>query len=209
MNEQRRNVARTFVYEGERYARTTLKGANLLRPLVFGRLHELVGDPDGDRLLMPGVRSYTDADYEVARGWFRRCIDAHPEIEGELSTQLAFCERVLAVVLDQRDIEHLEVERGRGRRLARVFRRGSVTDQVRCKWCGHYTPYVDPGEGFGYLNSNNCERCGWSYPAPHFLWDSLDGLAYSYYRGSMGERGFYDWFEENFRVENKTTWRGG
>ena len=60
---------------------------------------------------------------------------------------------------------------------------------VRCKWCGHYTAYVDPDAGDGHPGENACERCYWSFPAPDFLWDSVDGLAYSYYRGSMMDAG--------------------
>ena len=37
---------------------------------------------------------------------------------------------------------------------------------------------------------------------PDFVWDSLDGQAYIYYRRSVSEEQFYREFEELFDVEN-------
>lgn len=70
--------------------------------------------------------------------------------------------------------------------------------KVRCKYCGHYTHYIAPNEGFAYMDSNNCSICGRGYPMPSTMWDTDWGKAYMYERGSVTEPEFYqEWEEEN------------
>lgn len=73
--------------------------------------------------------------------------------------------------------------------------------KLRCKFCGHFTSYFDPDEGFAYIGGNNCENCGRGYPMPDFAWDGIDGQAYIYYRNSVTEPEFYREFEAQFDVE--------
>ena len=78
---------------------------------------------------------------------------------------------------------------------------------VRCKYCGHYTEYIDPNEPtFGFANTNNCEHCGRMYPMPTTYWDSWSGLIYMEERHSVPDPEFYDEFNElknKYRKEYK------
>lgn len=70
--------------------------------------------------------------------------------------------------------------------------------KVRCKYCGHYTHYIAPNEGFAYMDSNNCSVCNRGYPMPSMMWDTDWGRAYMYERGSVTEPEFYrEWEEEH------------
>lgn len=75
--------------------------------------------------------------------------------------------------------------------LHKIFR-GSRTDEhrVRCKHCGHFTGYIAPNEGMGWLGTNNCHECGRSYPMPSTQWDTEWGLQYISERGSAPEKEF-------------------
>lgn len=42
--------------------------------------------------------------------------------------------------------------------------------ELRCKWCGHYTPYIGP-DGFSF--TNKCFICDRSYPMPSVMWDRI------------------------------------
>ncbi len=70
---------------------------------------------------------------------------------------------------------------------------------IRCKWCGRFIFYIDPNQTL----NNYCIQCKRMYPAPSFLWDSPDGRAYSYFKGSFKEDDFYEEFEEDYEVQPK------
>ncbi len=68
--------------------------------------------------------------------------------------------------------------------------------KVKCKYCGHYTGYINPNEDYAYLGGNNCSVCGRGYPMPSISWDTNWGQTYIYERGSVTEPIFYAEFEE-------------
>ena len=121
-------------------------------------------------------------------------------IEGDIYPYLIICQRVLCI---EKDYEDGRYEERLSRWESSLFRRFRASPQmkIRCKYCGHHTRYIDPNEGLAYLGTNNCDRCGRGYRTPDFLWDSLDGQAYIYYRRSVSEEEFYKKFEELFDVE--------
>ena len=76
----------------------------------------------------------------------------------------------------------------------------NIRDKIRCKWCGQFTQYIDPNvPTYGlFPQSNSCSSCGRMYPSPSWVWDSEEGRAYSYYRGSFIDKEFYEEFEEDY-----------
>jgi len=66
---------------------------------------------------------------------------------------------------------------------------------IRCKYCGHYTKYVNPNAS-NFLNTivNLCRVCKRTYPVPDFYWDSWEGLEYMKQAHSVPEPEFYDEF---------------
>jgi hypothetical protein len=70
---------------------------------------------------------------------------------------------------------------------------------IRCKWCGRYTPYIAPNEGVAYFD-NRCRLCKRGYPAPSMLWDCVNGQAYMFYRRSVTDAAFYQYFLGTFDV---------
>lgn len=145
---------------------------------VYGQLDHDVGQ----ELLVPLVTAYNQGRYEDARGYVRAVIERLPEAERELGIYAWTCDRVLAVEFDETDlivVEREEAWQG-ANALARLLRSGPPVI-VRCKWCGHFTPYVDPGV---HVYENQCSRCSCAYPAPDFDWDSLQGMAYCAGSGS-------------------------
>jgi hypothetical protein len=64
---------------------------------------------------------------------------------------------------------------------------------IRCKYCGHYTQYINPNDPtFGFINNNNCSKCNRMYPVPNFYWDGWEGLEYMENRHSVPEKEFYE-----------------
>jgi hypothetical protein len=185
--------------DGSKGTRSLMDDFQTLRGRIFGRLRNALGDDEANRLVLPGINAYNFADYESALGYFVEAVKHHPEISEELRPHIRICQRVLATVLSRDDISYRDVftKWERAPRLLRYFR-GTPVFKVRCKYCGHYTPYIDPEDGLAYFNSNNCGLCGRGYPVPNFAWDGLDGQAYIYYRHSVTEPEFYKEFEEEY-----------
>jgi hypothetical protein len=81
---------------------------------------------------------------------------------------------------------------------------------IRCKYCGHYTRYINPNEPtFGFANNNNCSNCNRMYSVPNFFWDSWEGLEYMEHRHSVPEKQFYEEYRELKEMFSKeyATWR--
>jgi hypothetical protein len=68
---------------------------------------------------------------------------------------------------------------------------------IRCKYCGRNTYYIDPDEStYGYMNNNNCNKCGRMYPVPDFYWDGWEGLDEMEKRHSVPDEKFYSEYNE-------------
>lgn len=192
---------------GKMCPRASAADFHTVQSRIFARTLEQLGSERADRFVLPGVNAYNAGCYGEALSIFEEATKLFPIVQDELAPYMEFCRNVLATPHDERDREHDELVAQWWRKprllrwiLARTGSRAVASDQLRCKWCGHYTPYVDPNTGWAYFNGNNCTRCDRGYPMPDFGWDSLDGQAYIYYRGSVTERVFYQGFERNYDV---------
>lgn len=185
------------------------------------RMLKIVGETNTELLnkIEIGLNWYKHAKYENALKVFKEVVAELPSLETELSPFMETCERVLSKEKNSNDLlyeEYLsELKDWNSRsflyKLLHAKRkphdksRFSFGDRkkVRCKYCGHYTPYIDPYEGFAYFDTNNCIHCRRGYPVPSVEWDNIDGLAYIYYRNSVTEKKFYDEFESKYDVNPK------
>lgn len=80
--------------------------------------------------------------------------------------------------------------------IHRVFRDSRADElRIRCKHCGHFTGYIFPNQGMGWLGTNNCWHCGRSYPMPSIQWDTEWGLQYMAERGSAPEKEFFEEYQ--------------
>ncbi|MHB8405788.1 MAG: hypothetical protein ACYDCJ_10235 [Gammaproteobacteria bacterium] len=200
--ERKAKVSHEFEKDdGTLGTRSMLEDGMSLPRRIFIRMAKYLRGNEGDGILIPGVNAYNTGKYEDAIKWFITVASLHSELQMELQPHIDACKRVIGTAKDGKDRlyeEKLAEWERKPSFLKRLFK--STTPQLRCKYCGHYTPYVDPLEGLAYLGTNNCSRCGRGYPMPDFSWDGLDGQAYIYYRHSVTEDVFYDEFEERYEV---------
>ncbi len=146
------------------------------------------------------VRAYQSGHYEDALALFRYRVDEDPEAMRVLASLIWLCERVLAVVPDDMDMEHFAVQRewNRASSARRVWLRlrGRKPVFVRCKWCGHFSEHHHPNRG---TTENRCSRCSAMYPAPSIEWDTPRGMAWasdrSWDRNSVNEQVSKEFFE--------------
>ena len=187
--------------DGTRGTRSTYEDGESLPRRIFIRMSNYLKGDEGNTVVIPGVNAYNCGEYEEALKLFHKAVVLHQELSPELQPHIDACKRVMNTLKDNRDHEYEEKwsEWERKPRLFRFFSKPPIY-QIRCKYCGHYTPYLDPLDGLAYLGTNNCARCGRGYPAPDFAWDGLDGQAYIYYRGSVKEDVFYTEFEQRYQV---------
>jgi hypothetical protein len=167
---------------------------------LFGRLGERMEEGDADRILIPGVNAYNQGDYETALSYFKSAVGRAPSVEEDLYPHFTICHRVIAVVLDEHDREYVARRDSPWNRLVSLLRLSGLPWKIRCKYCGHYTNYIEP---MAPAYVNKCERCERTYATPDFVWDSIDGQAYNYYRRSVPEEEFYRDFEEMFTVVDR------
>jgi hypothetical protein len=125
------------------------------------------------------VRAYRLGHYEDALALLRNRVESDPEAMQVLYSLIWLCERVIATVPDDSDMEHFAVQRewnraSSARRVWLRLRGRAPGDHVRCKWCGHFAEYRNPNLP-GY--DNRCSRCRAMFPAPHSYWDSPAGMA--------------------------------
>ncbi len=144
---------------------------------------------------------YERGDYREAHRYLNASVGRLPAFKPHLLYYIRVCERVLAIPLTIEEKQsEAEVKQylGRAKWLRKLS--GAPLLKIRCKWCGRYTPYIDPDTPtFGFDTSANCCRvCGRMYPMPSWVWDSPDGRAYSYYRMSFKEEAFYEEFERDY-----------
>ena len=187
--------------EGGTAKRSLLEDFQTLRARIFTRVEKAVGDEVGNHLVLPGINAYNTAEYENALSHFSEVLREFPQLADELKSHIHICRRVIATERNPDDRAYLDQVGNweSSSRLGKLFSKAPIL-KVRCKYCGHFTPYIDPNQGFAYLDTNNCYVCGRGYPVPDFAWDGIDGQAYIYYRHSVTEPQFYSEFEEQFDV---------
>lgn len=187
--------------EGGAAKRSLLEDFHTLRARIFIRIEKAVGYEAGNRVVLPGINAYNTAEYENALSHFAEALREFPQLIDELKPHVHICRRVIATERTPDDRTHLDQVRKweSSSRLGKLFSKAPIL-KVRCKYCGHFTPYIDPNQGFAYLDTNNCQVCGRGYPVPDFAWDGVDGQAYIYYRHAVTEPQFYSEFEEQYDV---------
>ena len=190
----------TFIsLDGTKETRSKMADFLSVRARVFARL-QAIDDAPANSFLLPGVNAYNQGDYEAALGHFLRSLAHVPAFEDEIRPHIRICERVARTVPSIEDNKYRNAASKWERRP--FFLKWLRTPlKLRCKYCGHFTTYIDPNEGFAYLGQNNCQICGRGYPMSDFAWDGIDGQAYIYYRHSVTEKEFFTEFEEQFDVE--------
>lgn len=194
--------------DGTDHDRASIQDFQTVRSRIFARIIRHLGNENADHVVLPGVNAYNTGNYIDALRHYEEAARLFPVIREEIAPHMEFCRRVLSVTLDEHDHEY-DLLLAQWRRKPRLLRwilekirsRSVPILQLRCKWCGHFTQFVDPSSGWAYMNGNNCTRCGRGYPMPDFGWDGLDGQAYSYYRGSVTKPVFYQEFEEKYDVD--------
>ncbi len=187
--------------EGGTAKRSLLDDFRTLRARIFIRIERTVGNEVGNRAVIPGINAYNTAEYEDALSHFSEATREFTQLIDELDPHIRICRRVVSAEKSPEDRAYLDKVKKweKTSRLVKLFSKAPVL-KVRCKHCGHFTPYIDPNQGFAYLDTNNCQVCGRGYPAPDFAWDGVDGQAYIYYRHSVTEPQFYSEFEEQYDV---------
>jgi hypothetical protein len=193
-----------YEYSGEEYERASREDFETLPRRVMEVVEAIPGF-EGNRELVDymtqAVSLYERGDYREAHRYLTASMARLPAFKSHLSYYIQVCERVLAIPLtiEEKNYE-AGVKRYLGRpRWLRKFMSAPVL-KIRCRWCGRYTPYVDPdAPTFGIdPSANSCRSCGRMYPMPSWTWDSPDGRAYSYYRMSFKEEEFYKEFERDY-----------
>ena len=193
-------VTREFeLSNGRRVPRASMEDIPTMGQRVLERMLRVISDEEVNRTLALGHNAYNSGKYEDALTHFEEAIEIAPSIEEELYPHLIICRRVLRIEKDYRDALYEERLYRWESSLFRRFRK-SPELQIRCKYCGHYTEFIHPNDGWGW-SGNQCYRCAREYPMPDFLWDSLDGQAYIYYRRAASGWKFYREFEQMFDVE--------
>ena len=187
--------------DGSRGTRSLYEDGMSLPRRIFIRMKKYLSGNEGDTIIIPGVNAYNCGAYEEVLTWFTKAVSLHPELQPELQPHIDACNRVINAPKDGKDLLYEEkmAEWQAKSALVKKFK-SPPKEHIRCKYCGHYTPYIDPLVGLAYLGTNNCSRCGRGYPTPDFAWDGLDGQAYIYYRHSVTEEEFYDEFEKRYDV---------
>ncbi len=189
--------------------RTTSKDFESLPRRIFIRIGKLITREDFEKILLPGVNAYNYGKYEEAIKFFKDIINICPKVEEEIHPYIEICNRVIATKKNEEDIAYEESVSKWLKKpiiIQKLFKGSAPIFKIRCKYCGHYTPCIDPMSGVAYLGLNNCEICGRGYPVPDHAWDSIDGQAYIYYRHSVTEEEFYKEFEDKYEVNPDHTY---
>jgi len=160
-------------------------------------------DTQHRQVLRVALLAYDRADYGVALPLFQQLAIRVPSVHPRIAYYMRVCQRVLSTPLFPHELRidaWIRRHKTWPRFLSRFlpYRLGPR----RCKWCGRYTRATPPDRltcGF-MLDENSCLECGTMYHMPSWKWDSPDGRAYSYSRGSFdqGSR-FYEEYERDLK----------
>ncbi len=187
-----------YDYGGNRFQRAGREDFETLPRRVMEALEGIPGFQGDQELVDYMTRAlylYERGDYRQAHRCLTASVERLPGFRPYLLYYILVCERVLATPVT---VEGKRYEAQVRRHLGRPRWLGRFTSapllMIRCKWCGRYTPYIDPDRPtFGFdTSANSCQACGRMYPMPSWVWDSPDGRAYSYYRMSFNEDAFYE-----------------
>lgn len=143
---------------------------------------------------------YDTGEYSKALQYLAWLLKKRPNLKPYIFFYIRVCKRVDSVPLTKAETKY-EAKLARKRVLPKWLKWTVFLElNLRCKWCGRYTRYVDPDQPtFGFVSLANCACCNRMYPMPSWMWDSPVGRAYSYFRGSFGaEEEFYKEFERDY-----------
>jgi hypothetical protein len=132
--------------DGSKETRSKMEDFRTVRARVFARLKAL-DEASADSFLIPGVNAYNQGDYEAALGHFLRSLAQVPAFEDEIRPHIRICERVARTVPSSEDNKYREAV-SKWDRLPFFLKwfRKSPQLRLRCKYCGHFTTYIDPNE---------------------------------------------------------------
>ena len=143
---------------------------------------------------------YEIGEYAKAHQYLTWALKRMPALEPYIFYYIRVCEHVLSIPVERDGVQY-EAKLARHRALPKWLKwMIPIKFRVRCKWCGRYTRYIDPNvPTYGFATfAHSCMSCGRMYPMPSWMWDSPDGRAYSYYRGSFSDEEFYEEFERDY-----------
>ena len=194
----------SYTHDGNQHQRASREDFETLPRRVMEVLERIPGFEGNAEIIdyMTQVLGlYERGDYYEAHKYLIASLERLPAFEPYLLYYIRVCERVLAIPLtrEEKQYEAKVKQYLRHSKWLRKFTKAPLL-KIRCKWCGRYTDYIDPDTPtFGFdLLANSCRVCGRMYPVPSWVWDSLDGRAYSYYRMSFKEDAFYEEFERDY-----------
>lgn len=203
--------------DGATKQRASMEDALTMHKRLFTRIMLAMGEDRANVVVIPAINAYNTGQYDEALTRFDEALRACPATQPDLAPHVEICRRVVGTRLGAEDHVYLAKTRDWNsmfpvrRWLIKLIASDMEPDfRLRCKYCGHYTPYIDPNEGLAYFGTNNCHKCGRGYPIPDFVWDSVEGQGYIYYRGSVSsEEPFYREFESRFEVNPKVRVKEG
>ena len=174
----------------------------------FAELCSIVDSQSAQAIIRNALQSYLSGEYETALERLRHISTEWPGTLKILWPYIEICERVSRLSNSTDKNKVIEDRRKMLQTLLPAWLFGlfyrDVPRLVRCKYCALYTTYINPNEstaGF-MLDLNSCERCGRMYPMPSILWDSIQGMTYSYYRQSIQDGHFDGEFERRFEIRD-------
>ena len=207
---------------GQEFERADSKDFETLPNRFLQRIEKDLGSNKHDILssFNDGLNKYNQGEYEDALECFNKATNAHPSLIIELESLIDICIGVIKTIKSGKDLIYETYKKDMMKWYSRpilyklfhhkekpMFKFGLFESVlIRCKYCGHYTSYKNPYDGFEYMHkvksplSNSCEICKRSYPVPSTDWDNIDGQAYIYYRHSVLEEVFYDEFEKKYNL---------
>ena len=132
-----------------------------------------------------GMKLYNKGNYESALIIFKKLSDHNRTFLTSLLPQMEKCKNVVTKSKENGE-----------KTPSKILKIVRLQNLIRCKYCGHYTKYIDPNEPtYGFASTNNCSKCGRMYFAPNFYWDSWDGMEYIQERHSVSDEEFYEEYE--------------
>ena len=212
--EGAQNLTDSFDHRGSRFRRASSDDFRTLPRRVVEIVQAIPGFEGNEELgdyMTQAATLYERGDYLEAHRYLTTSLERLPALRPYVFYYIRRCERVLATppTIEEKQYEaQLRQYLARPRWLRTLTARPPL--KLRCKWCGRYTPYIDPNRPtYGFISeANSCHTCGRMYPMPSWSWDAPDGRAYSYYRHSFADNAFYEEFERDYDPRPRRTRSG-